>query len=82
MNVIPCKLRPGDPLIVEGPDKKEYRATFIHRDPERDLNKLHSNDWKGLPDVDELGFVSLSDGYLIRRSRLAPESDQETGDGR
>ncbi|WP_336175002.1 hypothetical protein [Alloalcanivorax xenomutans] len=77
MNVIPCKLRPGDPLIVNGPDGKEYRATFIQRYPEHDLNKLHSNDWEGLPDVDELGFVNLSDECLIRRSRLAPESDQE-----
>jgi len=71
--IIPSQLRPGDPLLVTGPDGKEYRVTFISRSKIALANTLHSDAWKHLDGVDHLGFTQLNDEDLIRRGKRAPE---------
>lgn len=74
--IIPSQLRPGDPLLVTGPDGIEYRATFISRSKIALANTLHCESWKHLPDADHLGFLRLSDEDLIRQGQRAPEGDK------
>jgi hypothetical protein len=71
--IIPSQLRPGDPLLVNAPDGKQYRATFISRSKIAGTNTLHSDAWKHLDGIDHLGFVQMSDEDLIRQAQRAPE---------